>query len=148
MKMRLLLPAALFIGMVAAGCAITPSSPITTGSLPDSAKTQLKGGKPVVVERAARMHVFLSFKEKDCSPSPSVVKVSHAPARGTVSFKTNPSIPIQYSKSGQCIGKKVPGTAVYYTASKGAIGADSFSVTATSSSGQTETRLFKVQISE
>jgi hypothetical protein len=94
------------------------------------------------------MYVWAGFKEKDCSPIDAAVVVSKAPAKGTVSFRPGQETTIQFSGSGKCVGQRLKGTGVYYTASKGQTGTDQFTATATTPSGQTVTRTFQVRIVE
>jgi hypothetical protein len=86
--------------------------------------------------------------EKDCSAAPPTITISQQPAKGEVSLKPNEMTYIQHSSSGQCVGKSLPGTGIYYTARKGQGGNDQFTVTATSRSGQVATRTFNVTIAE
>jgi len=151
MKNVLCVAVATFMGLGLAGCSSLPggmevpnllpaSSPVKTGSLPE------KRGVPVLPGRAARMYVWAAFLEKDCSAVDANVAVSQAPTKGTVTFREKQATMIQHSLSGKCVGNSIEGKGVYYTANKGTDGDDTFSVTATSPSGQPVTKSFKVRI--
>lgn len=149
-----MIAAGLVGALMAAGCASTEapslanflpaSSPITTSALPDKAPGVV--GTPVSAERPARLYVYAAFMEKDCSPIGANVTIATPPSKGTVTFRENQETVIQSSLSGKCIGQRVTGTGVYYTAQKGQDGADTFTVTATSPNGEPVTRTFQVRI--
>jgi len=94
------------------------------------------------------MYIWAGFSEKDCRVVTPKFAVTQAPAKGTVSFRPNQPTKIQHSGSGKCLGTKLPGTGIYYTAGKGQSGSDQFSITATTPSGQTATKSFQVEIVE
>ena len=150
MPNKIFLIATAATGLALAACSTTPgalTTPITTSAVPAATAPQ-KPGTPVVATRASRMHVWAGFMEKDCSAAPPTITISQQPAKGAVSLKPNELTYIQHSTSGKCVGQSLPGTGIYYTAKKGQIGADRFTVTATSKSGQVATRTFKVNIVE
>ncbi|HUS96058.1 MAG TPA: hypothetical protein VMX97_04885, partial [Hyphomicrobiaceae bacterium] len=68
--------------------------------------------------------------------------------KGSVSFKPNQITTVQFSASGKCTGKQLPGTGIYYTARSGETGPDSFTVSAATSSGQPTVKSFQVRIVE
>ncbi len=94
------------------------------------------------------MFIWAGFDENTCKPIPAKVTLANAPAKGSVKFKPNQSTMIKQSDSGKCIGKRMRGTGIYYTARFGQTGDDQFSVTATTPSGDITTRSFNVKISE
>lgn len=94
------------------------------------------------------MFIFAGVDE-GCRPLPSPqVALTTSPAKGDVSFRPGQQTKLAASVGGTCIGASATGTGVYYTARPGAVGVDSFSVTATLSSGETLTREFTVEIAE
>lgn len=102
----------------------------------------------MVPGRPGRVFIFAGVDEK-CArlPAPEVA-VNRAPAKGEITFKPDQETKLAASVGGSCIGAKAVGTGVYYTARVGASGADSFSVTARLSSGETMTRDFTVEIAK
>ncbi|MFY0614244.1 MAG: hypothetical protein JXQ99_22130 [Hyphomicrobiaceae bacterium] len=139
----------LVTGLAIAACSTTPASFISTGSLPKVSETVTKPtafAKPVKAAKATRMYVWSGFKEKDCSPVAADMKVATAPTKGTITFKPNEPITIQHSASGKCVGQRMQGTAVYYTPNADQIGPDTFTVSATTATGQAVTRSFNVTI--
>jgi hypothetical protein len=153
-----IIAAVLVAGFAVVGCSTTPTltmpslsgpaSGFTTGALPKAKVDAPVRGTPVIAERAARVFVWAGFKEKDCSLVPATVTIAKQPGKGAVSFRANQTTTVQYSQSGKCIGQRMQGTGVYYTASKGTEGVDTFSVTATTPTGQTMSRSFQVRIVE
>lgn len=110
-------------------------------------ETGVRGTK-VVPERAARVFVMAAFGTT-CEPlAAPTIRIDKAPGKGSVSFREGQMTTIQSSGSGQCVGAKVPGTGIYYTAAKGATGTDSFTITATLPTGEISTRSFTVGIAE
>lgn len=151
MPIRLILMAGLGASLAIAGCSTTPSLPsslVATGALPAAKAGAPKPSKPVVAARQTRMYVWAGFMEKDCSAATPTITISQKPAKGEISLKANEPTFIQHSTSGKCLGKSLPGTGIYYTARKGQEGADQFTLTATSATGQVATRSFKVNIIE
>jgi hypothetical protein len=104
-------------------------------------------GSRVVPERPARVFVMAGFDLQCKSLKPVTITVDRAPEKGTVSLRENQETTIQYSVSGSCIGTRVSGTGIYYTARAGSTGGDTFSVTARLGA-ETATRTFNVQIAD
>ncbi|MCH9807725.1 MAG: hypothetical protein K0U74_08345 [Alphaproteobacteria bacterium] len=150
---RTLLAVALVGAIVSlAACSPNPATQIGSSALQGATggtlETAPKRTTPVIGGRPARMFIWAGFDEKNCQPTSAKVVLTEAPAKGSVSFKPNQSTLIKQSSSGKCIGKRMPGTGIYYTARFGEVGHDKFSVTATTPSGQTSTRVFDVMVSE
>ncbi len=78
--------------------------------------------------------------------SPTVT-VTQPPAKGSVSFEPGQETTIKTSASGACIGQRVLGTGIYYTARHGETGTDTFGVEA-SLGGSVTQRTFTVEIVE
>ena len=78
----------------------------------------------------------------------AALTVDQPPAKGTLSFRENQATTVMYSLSGKCIGTKLTGTGIYYTAAKGATGTDTFKVSAKLASGEMATRTFTVSIAD
>ena len=135
-------------------CAGGPTAPLQTATLAAPATAAIKPagetagvrGTPVVAERPARMYVMAGFKEADCSPVVPRLSLAKPPSKGQITFRPNQSTTIQHSGSGKCTGKILPGTGIYYTARKGAVGDDNFTVTASTGTDAPTTRTFQVRI--
>lgn len=151
MKYQILLPVVL-AGFLAGACAQMPSMPINTTALTTSstggAEQQAAPvrGTPVVAGRPARVFIVTGFKEKDCAPLAPQLTVTSPPKMGNVSFKPNQSTTVQFSASGKCMGKVMPGTGIYYTARAGAVGVDTFTVSAATGSSEPATKTFQVRV--
>jgi hypothetical protein len=78
--------------------------------------------------------------------APTIV-VAQPPAKGSVSFVPGQETTVNTSASGTCIGQRVLGTGIYYTARLGETGADTFTVEAELGGSMTQ-RTFTVQIVE
>ena len=143
------------VAVLAAGCAQTqqlatalssPTSvnPIATGSVTPAAER--KRERPVVAGRPARMYIFAGFKEETCEPVEASLSLTSQPQKGTVEFRAGQMTTITQSASGKCLGTKLPGTAVYYTANAGTLGSDSFTVQATTPTGSPTSKTFALDI--
>lgn len=77
-------------------------------------------------------------------PAPSIT-VTAQPAKGSVSFEPGQETTVNTSASGTCIGQRVTGTGIYYTARPGETGPDTFSIQA-ELGGDVTQRTFSVQI--
>lgn len=102
---------------------------------------------PVVAGRRARVFIMAGFGEKcESLPAPAIT-VTRPPAKGSVTFEPGQETTINTSASGTCIGQRVLGTGIYYTARPGEQGTDSFAIDA-ALGGSTTQRTFTVQIVE
>lgn len=79
-------------------------------------------------------------------PAPAIT-VTQPPSKGSVTFEPGQETTINTSASGTCIGQRVKGTGIYYTARTGETGTDTFAVEATVG-GSVTRRTFSVQIVE
>jgi len=95
-----------------------------------------------------RVFVMAGF-DADCrSLGKPQITVTAPPAKGTVSFREGQTTTVQYSLSGKCIGTKVQGTGIYYTANANAAGPDQFAIEARLGSGEVASRSFRLNISD
>lgn len=76
------------------------------------------------------------------------ISVDTPPAKGSVETAEGADTTIQYSLSGNCVGAKVKGTAIYYTPAPGQSGEDRFSISGRLGTGEPATRTFSVIIDE
>ena len=103
-------------------------------------------GTKVVPERPARMFVMAGFDAACKSLEPVKITITAQPALGAVSLRTGQETVVQYSVSGKCIGSRVVGTGIYYTARAGTSGRDTFAIAAQLGTGEPVTRTFTVRI--
>jgi hypothetical protein len=104
-------------------------------------------GTKMIPERPGRVFVMAGFDEACKALTPIQITIDQLPAKGSVSFRENQETTIQYSVSGRCIGNRIRGTGIYYTARAGTSGVDTFAVTARIG-GDTASRTFNVNISD
>lgn len=125
--------------ILAAGLALAGTS---------STLAQDKPGTRVSPGASTRVFVMAGF-DVNCQslPKPQIT-ITAPPAKGTVSFREGQTTTVQYSLSGKCIGAKVQGTGIYYTANADASGPDQFSIEARAPSGEVASRSFKLNISD
>ncbi len=105
-------------------------------------------GTKVVPERPARVFVMAAFDDACRQVAAAAITIDKPPAKGQVSLRENQPTTVMYSLSGKCIGTKLTGTGIYYTAAKGAAGTDTFTVSAKLASGEVATRTFNVVIAD
>jgi hypothetical protein len=105
-------------------------------------------GTKVVPEQPARVFVMAGFDTACRALAPVQITVDQLPSQGSVSLREGQETTIQYSVSGTCIGARIAGTGIYYTARPGASGSDTFSISARLGSGAPVTRAFTVRIAE
>lgn len=119
-----------------------------TPALAVSAQEPPRGATRVAPGGTTRVYVLAAF-DRDCRslPRPAIV-VTTPPAKGEVSFREGQSVVVQQSLSGQCLGSRVSGTGIYYTAKPGAAGPDSFAIQATLATGEVASRTFSLDIRE
>ncbi len=87
------------------------------------------------------------FGENCESLAAPTITVTQPPAKGSVSFEPGQETTINTSASGTCIGRRVLGTGIYYTARPGETGSDTFAIEA-SLDGSITRRTFSIQIIE
>lgn len=103
--------------------------------------------EPVVAGRRARVFVMAGFGDTcESLPAPAVT-VTRQPAKGSVTFEPGQETTVNTSASGTCIGARVTGTGIYYTARPGETGSDTFAVEASLGNSVTQ-RAFTVEITE
>jgi hypothetical protein len=107
-----------------------------------------RGATRVSPGGTTRVFVMAGFDAQCQSLPPAAIAVDVVPKKGSVSFRQGQSIVVQTSASGTCIGSRVTGTGIYYTAAADGSGGDSFSITARLASGETATRTFNLHISD
>ncbi len=113
-----------------------------------SAQEAQRGATRVSPGGTTRVYVMAGF-DGQCKPTPpATIIIDAAPVKGTVSLREGQAIVVQQSVSGSCVGSRVTGTGIYYTAKPDGQGADSFSITARLASGETATRTFHLNISD
>ncbi len=139
--------AVLACAVVALGACSSPGSAPDPASSPpprDGAGDGIRRD-PVVAGRRARVFVMAGFGETcESLPAPTITVVQ-PPAKGSVSFEPGQETTINTSASGTCIGQRVLGTGIYYTARAGETGPDTFTVEA-ELGGATTQRTFSVEI--
>ncbi len=128
--------------LAAAFAVVTGPGLAQQGSPPVERRTK------VVAERPARVFVMASFDKTCAATAAPVIVFDQVPGKGTVSLREGQMTTIQSSLSGACIGVRVPGTGIYYTAAKGQTGRDTFSITARLATGEVASRTFTVEIAE
>jgi hypothetical protein len=102
---------------------------------------------PVVAGRRARVFVMAGFGANcESLPAPNIA-ITQPPAKGSVAFEPGQETTVNTSASGTCIGSRVKGTGIYYTARPGETGTDTFSIQA-ELGGDVTQRSFSVQIVE
>jgi hypothetical protein len=121
--------------------AVLMSSALAAGE----ALAQERGTK-VVPERPARVFVMAGFDAACKSVDPVKITITAQPAQGQVTLRPGQETTVQYSASGKCIGTRVVGTGIYYTARADAAGADTFAIAAQIGSGEPVTRTFELRI--
>ena len=113
-----------------------------------SAQEPPRGATRVSPGGTTRVYVMAGF-DAQCKPTPAAtITIDVAPTKGTVSLREGQSIIVQQSVSGSCVGQRVTGTGIYYTAKPDGQGPDSFSITARLASGETASRTFQLNVSE
>jgi hypothetical protein len=107
-----------------------------------------RGATRVSPGGTTRVFVMAGF-DSQCRSTPSAqITVDVPPAKGSVSMREGQGTTVQYSLSGSCIGAKVQGVGIYYSARPNTEGADTFSISARLASGETASRTFHLNISE
>jgi hypothetical protein len=113
------------------------------------AQDNVERGTKVVPERPARVFVMAGFDATCKAVTPIGIVVTKPPTKGQVTLREGQETTIQYSLSGNCRGARVAGTGIYYTAAKGSIGQDTFTVQARVGRGsEPATRTFTVRIAD
>ena len=97
---------------------------------------------------STRVWIMAAFDEA-CQPLPAPqIAITAKPAKGTISFREGQSTTVKTSRAGTCIGARVTGTGVYYTANTGVEGPDTFTIEARLASGEVASRTFQMMIAD
>lgn len=121
---------------------------VIMATLPVVAQEPPRGGTRVSPGGTTRVYVMAAF-DKDCVslPKPEIA-ITTLPGKGQVSLREGQTVVVQQSLSGSCLGQRVTGTGVYYTAGVAAEGPDSFTITARLSTGEVTQRTFQLRIED
>jgi hypothetical protein len=120
---------------------------VAIGCGPASVVIAQERGTRVVADRPARVFVMAGFDLECRALTPVTISIDRQPEKGSVSMRENQVTTVQYSLSGKCVGSRVSGTGIYYTARPGATGSDMFTISARLGD-QMATRTFTVQIAD
>jgi len=136
--------------LIAAGCSSGPAkAPAASAQDSGQASGERDGVRrsPVVAGRRARVFVMAGFGTQCESLAAPAITITAPPAKGTVAFEAGQETVVNTSASGTCIGQKVTGTGIYYTARAGESGSDTFTIEA-ELGGDVTQRTFSVEIVE
>lgn len=97
---------------------------------------------------STRVWIMAAFDETCRAIAAPRIDITVRPAKGTVTFREGQSTTVKSSRSGTCLGARVTGTGVYYTAGATAEGADTFSIEARLPTGEIAARTFHLTISD
>jgi hypothetical protein len=114
------------------------------------AVAQEPAAEPTRVSPGASTRVWIMAAWDDaCKPLPAPrIDIVTKPAKGAVTFREGQATTVKSSKSGTCIGARVTGTGVYYTANSGAEGPDAFAIEARLPTGEAANRAFRMMIAD
>ena len=97
---------------------------------------------------STRVWIMAAWDDK-CQPLAAPrIDVVTKPAKGTVSFREGQATTVRSSRAGTCIGARVTGTGIYYTANAHTEGADAFAIEANLVTGETTARSFRMNIAD
>jgi hypothetical protein len=97
---------------------------------------------------STRVWIMAAFDDKCLPMAAPQIEVTAKPAKGNVTFRSGQGTTVKTSKSGTCIGARVTGTGVYYTANADAEGPDVFAIEARLPTGEIATRRFHMTIGD
>ena len=97
---------------------------------------------------STRVWIMAAFDDKCLPMAAPKIDITVKPAKGSITFKEGQGTTVKSSRSGTCIGARVTGTGVYYTAPASGDGPDTFSIEARLPTGEVTTRSFKMNIAE
>jgi hypothetical protein len=100
----------------------------------------------VQANATTRVFVMAGFNPDCTFKSFPEIQLTAAPTKGQVSFKPGEKTTVKYSSSGDCVGKSVEGTGIYYTPAPGQAGEDRFAVRVLLDKAEPVTRTFSVVI--
>jgi hypothetical protein len=141
-------PPRLEFALMPAARRLFASAAIALLAWPSFAQEPPRGATRVSPGGSTRVYVMAAF-DKDCSSLPKpTITITQPPAKGQVSLREGQTVVVQQSLSGQCLGQRVTGTGIYYTAGASSAGPDSFSITATLSTGEVANRTFNLNITD
>jgi hypothetical protein len=131
------------------GCSLLSAIVSTLPMLVEAgAVAQDERGTKMVPERPGRVYVMAGFDAGCAAVAPVRITIDVPPTQGSVSLREGQETVIQVSLTGNCVGRRIKGTGIYYTARAGATGADAFTVTARIGGGEPVTKMFKVKIAD
>ena len=97
---------------------------------------------------STRVWIMAAFDDK-CQPMAAPrIDIVIKPAKGAISLREGQATTVKSSRSGTCIGARLTGTGIYYTANAGAEGADTFAIEARLATGEVSSRSFQMLVAD
>ena len=127
-------------GSVAAAALITVSQLSAQESRPSSTRVSPGG--------TTRVYIMAAFNDRCETSGTAEIELTVPPAKGSMALRPGQATTVASSGTGKCLGARVQGTGIYYTARADAAGADSFTIRATLPTGETAERTFSLRIED
>ena len=97
---------------------------------------------------STRVWIMAAFDDT-CQPIAAPrIEIITKPAKGTIALREGQATTVKSSHSGTCIGARVTGTGIYYTANAGAEGPDTFAIEARLATGEVASHSFQMLIAD
>ncbi len=121
---------------------------VILSSLPLSAQEPRPSPARVSPGGTTRVYIMAAFNDRCETSGTATIELIVPPAKGTMSLRPGQATTVASSGSGKCLGARVQGTGIYYTARADAAGADSFTIRAKLPAGETAERTFMLRIED
>ena len=95
-----------------------------------------------------RVYIMAAFNDRCETSGTAEIELTVPPAKGSMALRPGQSTTVANSGTGKCLGARVQGTGIYYTARADAAGADSFTIRAKLPTGETAERTFSLRIED
>jgi hypothetical protein len=120
---------------------------LVLGALPAAAQDTPQSTR-VSPGGTTRVYIMAAFNDQCQTSGTAEIELIAPPAKGTMSLRPGQTTTVASSRTGSCIGARVQGTGVYYTARADAAGADNFTIRAKLPTGETAERTFVLRIED
>ena len=124
-----------------AAAALISASPLSAQDTRPSSTRVSPGG-------TTRVYIMAVFNDRCETSGTAEIELTVAPVKGSMALRPGQATTVASSGTGKCLGARVQGTGIYYTARADASGADTFTIRAKLPTGETAERTFSLRIED
>jgi hypothetical protein len=120
----------------------------TLATAPTGAQDREHASSRVSPGGTTRVFIMAAFNDQCQTTGAAEIELIVPPTKGVMTLRTGQATTVASSRTGTCIGARVQGTGIYYTARTETAGPDTFTIRARLPTGETTERTFNLRIED